>query len=226
MYRLQPIRFILCIVTHLYAFIVSTNILATNTYYAPRAIEHIERPDIRPHPIQGITPYAASAIAWVIASVLWYLRGRSRIPIAILTLTSVLLGYLYVVTQYLIDIPSLTMCWVYPVPVWYSISNGCGDTLWSMPLTQTILAFYWMENSLNHYGCIRFVLRLLYLGLVVATTVMSVQTTVGGLLNTFVVTVFVVSHPWTLYVAKRCFIYEIQVYDRLSTLEMSRKSNI
>ena len=70
------------------------------------------------------------------------------------------------------------------------------------------------------------VLCSLYLGLVVATVVMSVQTTAGGLLNTFVVTVFVVLHPWTSYVAKRCFIYDIQVYDCLLTLEMSRKSNI
>lgn len=226
MFRLHPIRFTFCIILHLYAFIVSTNILATNTYYAPRAIEHIQRPDIRPHQIQGITPYAASTIAWIISSALWYTHGRSRLPIATLTYTSILLGYLYVVTQFLIDIPSLTTCWIYPGPVWYSISNGCGDTLWSMALSQTILAFYWMENSLNYYGCFRFLLRILYLGLVLAATIMSVQTTVGGLLTTVVVTVFVVSHPWTSHTAKRCLLAEIEIYDRLTTLEMSHKTNI
>ena len=219
MYRIAPIRFVLLLFIHLYVYIVCTNWFATHPFASTTPLETITRPDIRPLQLIGFSAYLGSLVTWGIFVCLWCTHGRSRIPLVVIWTTSVLLVYIFTFTNFFIVTPNIATCWVYPGNIWFSISNGCNDTLWSMPLAQTLLASYGIENTINRHRCVYHLVRVCYVACIVATTVMSVQTTLGCLFNTFVLVTVLVTHPTTLFVAKKLFLVDVRVYDRLSALE-------
>ena len=227
MFTISKIPFIVLLVSHVYLYNCMTAYMTERQMSSERAQADIHVQNVIPYEYPDVSAYVPAVLAHLFASVLWYVNGRSKVSLAITLFVSVMLSLYFSLLQVLMYRPSSMPpehCWLYPGSIWYSVSNACGESVVSMPVAQSVLAFFWMENSLNTFGCLRALCRLIFLMFVIAAIFLSVQSTLGGILQSFVTALVLTTHPAIHAAAKKVLLRQKEIYDRLSTLEMVKSS--